>query len=55
MGSRPGGGGGGGGGVDTAASIFAGESVLGLASMETTESRIDSTVWMGNQRSLADS
>ena len=37
----------------TEASMFAGESGFGLASIDMTDSRTDSTVWMGNQRSEA--
>ena len=39
----------------TAASIFAGDSVFGSASIEMTEIKIDSAVWIGRQRSAADS
>jgi hypothetical protein len=38
-----------------AASTFAGDSSLGLDSIETTERRMVSGVWTGDQRSAADS
>mmetsp|Transcript_11859 Transcript_11859/g.19984 ORF Transcript_11859/g.19984 Transcript_11859/m.19984 type:complete len:93 (-) Transcript_11859:382-660(-) len=38
-----------------AAAILAGDSKLGSPIIEMTEMRMDSTVWMGSQRSLADS
>jgi hypothetical protein len=38
-----------------AASGFAGDSSLGLESMEMTESKMVSGVWTGDQRSAADS
>ena len=37
----------------TAASILAGDSSFGLDNMDITDNRIVSTVWTGDQRSLA--
>ena len=39
----------------TAESTLADDSSLGLDNIEITETKMDSTVWTGNQRSAADS